>query len=152
MRDDVLARRMFIAGCFGLPWLWAVHSLYWYRKQRPNHVTDEDHQDALLATNSSSDTDGTSRSTCILCQQCFNIMYDCLYPLFLFSLDVSLLFRVCRGCTRFKIARSDKGRGTKVGQEKLLRLDCGVYGMGPVDYNVSHFCRQISVKLVCPIG
>jgi hypothetical protein len=59
MRDDVLAKRMFIAGCFGLPFLWTVHSLYWYRKQHPNHASDEDHQDALLANNSSSDADGT---------------------------------------------------------------------------------------------
>lgn len=58
MRDDILAKRMFLAGCFGLPWLWAVHSLYWYRKQRPNHVGDDDHQDALLANDSSSESDG----------------------------------------------------------------------------------------------
>lgn len=71
MRDDVLAKRMFIVGCFGLPFLWTVHSLYWYRKQHPNHSTDEGHQDALLANNSSSDTDGTR----IRCKQCLNILY-----------------------------------------------------------------------------
>jgi hypothetical protein len=67
MRDDILAKRMFLAGCFGLPWLWAVHSLYWYRKQQPNHAHDDDHQDALLATPSSSDTDGMSFRFFIKC-------------------------------------------------------------------------------------
>ena len=28
MRSDVLSKRLFLAGCFGLPWLWIVHVLY----------------------------------------------------------------------------------------------------------------------------
>ena len=66
MREDVLAKRMFLAGCLGLPWLWAVHTLYWYRKQHPNPLIDDDHQDALLANNSSSDTDGKSFSVRVM--------------------------------------------------------------------------------------
>ena len=62
MREDVLAKRMFFAGCLGLPWLWTVHSLYWYRKQQPDHQTEDDNQDALLANDDSSmDADGTWR-------------------------------------------------------------------------------------------
>ena len=29
MRTDLLSKRLFQAGCFGLPWLWIVHVLYW---------------------------------------------------------------------------------------------------------------------------
>lgn len=32
MREDILAKRMFLAGCFFLPWLWAVNVLYFRRK------------------------------------------------------------------------------------------------------------------------
>jgi hypothetical protein len=28
MRSDLLSQRIFLAGCFGLPWLWIVHILY----------------------------------------------------------------------------------------------------------------------------
>lgn len=28
MRSDLLSKRLFIAGSFGLPWLWIVHVLY----------------------------------------------------------------------------------------------------------------------------
>eukprot|EP00543_Licmophora_paradoxa_P009278 CAMPEP_0202470868 /NCGR_PEP_ID=MMETSP1360-20130828/82850_1 /ASSEMBLY_ACC=CAM_ASM_000848 /TAXON_ID=515479 /ORGANISM="Licmophora paradoxa, Strain CCMP2313" /LENGTH=130 /DNA_ID=CAMNT_0049096717 /DNA_START=54 /DNA_END=443 /DNA_ORIENTATION=+ len=34
MREDILAKRLFMVGCFGLPWLWAVHILYFFRKQK----------------------------------------------------------------------------------------------------------------------
>lgn len=43
MRTDLLSKRMFTAGCFGLPWLWIVHSLYWRNNQSP-----EDEQEGLL--------------------------------------------------------------------------------------------------------
>ena len=33
MRTDLLSKRLFAAGCLGLPWLWIVHVLYW----RGNH-------------------------------------------------------------------------------------------------------------------
>ena len=29
MRTDLLSKRIFSVGCFGLPWLWVVHVLYW---------------------------------------------------------------------------------------------------------------------------
>lgn len=29
MRTDLLSKRIFMAGWFGLPWLWIVHVLYW---------------------------------------------------------------------------------------------------------------------------
>lgn len=28
MRSDLLSKRIFMAGCFGLPWLWIVHLMY----------------------------------------------------------------------------------------------------------------------------
>jgi hypothetical protein len=34
LRDDELSRRMFYVGCFGLPWLWIVHTIFWYGKQK----------------------------------------------------------------------------------------------------------------------
>jgi hypothetical protein len=34
LRADELSRRMFLGGLLGLPWLWIVHTLYWYGKQR----------------------------------------------------------------------------------------------------------------------
>lgn len=36
MRSDLLSKRIFIAGCFGLPWLWIVHILYWNSNQEKN--------------------------------------------------------------------------------------------------------------------
>jgi hypothetical protein len=34
LRDDELSRGMFYVGCFGLPWLWIVHTIFWYEKQK----------------------------------------------------------------------------------------------------------------------
>jgi hypothetical protein len=34
LRDDEISKRIFYAGCLGLPWLWIVHTLGWYGKQR----------------------------------------------------------------------------------------------------------------------
>ena len=31
MRSDLLSKRVFYAGCFGLPWLWTVHALYHWK-------------------------------------------------------------------------------------------------------------------------
>ena len=31
MRSDLLSKRVFYAGCFGLPWLWTVHVLYHWK-------------------------------------------------------------------------------------------------------------------------
>jgi len=28
MRSDLLSKRLFAAGCLGLPWLWTVHVMY----------------------------------------------------------------------------------------------------------------------------
>ena len=33
MRTDLLSKRLFTAGCFGLPWMWIVHVLYWRGNQ-----------------------------------------------------------------------------------------------------------------------
>ena len=41
MRADVLSKRLFLAGCFGLPWLWCVHVMYWYSKERANKARGE---------------------------------------------------------------------------------------------------------------
>jgi hypothetical protein len=40
----MLSKRIFTAGCFGLPWLWIVHVFYW----RNNAGTTEDEQEGLL--------------------------------------------------------------------------------------------------------
>eukprot|EP01083_Nonionella_stella_P265052 898351_1 len=37
MRSDLLSKRMFLGGCFGLPWLWIVHIFYF----RGNQESDE---------------------------------------------------------------------------------------------------------------
>ena len=31
MRSDVLSKRLFYVGCFGLPWLWTVHVLHHWK-------------------------------------------------------------------------------------------------------------------------
>ena len=36
LRDDELSEKYFYAGCFGLPWLWIVHTLNYSAKQRNN--------------------------------------------------------------------------------------------------------------------
>ncbi|GKY96633.1 hypothetical protein MPSEU_000622900 [Mayamaea pseudoterrestris] len=45
MRTDLLSKRIFTAGCFGLPWLWIVHAWYWR-----NHVEspEDEQQQGLL--------------------------------------------------------------------------------------------------------
>jgi hypothetical protein len=44
LRDDEISKRIFYAGCLGLPWLWIVHTLGWYDKQRGEDqgLLDED--------------------------------------------------------------------------------------------------------------
>jgi len=34
LRDDELSRRIYYGGLAGLPWLWIVHTVYYYGKQR----------------------------------------------------------------------------------------------------------------------
>ena len=38
---DVISKRMFYGGCFALPWLWIVHTLHWYGKNRSNNNTEQ---------------------------------------------------------------------------------------------------------------
>ena len=54
MRADILSKRLFLAGCFGLPWLWCVHVMYWYIKssKSPTANPEEDHVEALLNADS----------------------------------------------------------------------------------------------------
>ena len=54
MRADVLSKRLFLAGCFGLPWLWCVHVMYWYIKSSKSTTEnpEEDHVEALLNADS----------------------------------------------------------------------------------------------------
>ena len=46
MRADQLSRRMFYAGCAGLPWLWIVHTLYFFNKIGNEHISEQ--RNALL--------------------------------------------------------------------------------------------------------
>jgi hypothetical protein len=34
LRDDELSKRFYYGGMFGLPWLWIVHAIHFYGKQR----------------------------------------------------------------------------------------------------------------------
>jgi len=34
LRDDELSRRFYYGGLIGLPWLWTVHTIHYYGKQR----------------------------------------------------------------------------------------------------------------------
>jgi len=34
LRDDELSKRFYYGGLFGLPWLWIVHAIHFYGKQR----------------------------------------------------------------------------------------------------------------------
>lgn len=34
LQDDELSRRYYLCGFAALPWLWIVHTLHWYGKQR----------------------------------------------------------------------------------------------------------------------
>jgi hypothetical protein len=38
LRDDELSKRLFYVGCFGLPWLWIVHTFWWYGQQQAADV------------------------------------------------------------------------------------------------------------------
>lgn len=37
--EEVLARRYFLGGCFGLPWLWVVNCAYFYPKLKEGTVS-----------------------------------------------------------------------------------------------------------------
>ena len=41
MRSDLLSKRIFIAGCLGLPWLWTVHALYHWKGCRSGSEEEE---------------------------------------------------------------------------------------------------------------
>lgn len=47
MRTDLLSKRIFTLGCFGLPWLWICHVLYW-RNGKPNTEDASDNDEALV--------------------------------------------------------------------------------------------------------
>ena len=47
MRTDLLSKRMFTAGCFGLPWLWICHAWYWHGKKNGTEG-EEDNENALI--------------------------------------------------------------------------------------------------------
>ena len=55
MRTDLLSKRLFTAGCFGLPWLWIVHILYWrgYQEEQNQGILNPDdrklHAEILLS-------------------------------------------------------------------------------------------------------
>ncbi|MGK3737412.1 MAG: hypothetical protein ACI8RD_007033 [Bacillariaceae sp.] len=34
LKDDELSRRFYFGGLIGLPWLWIVHAIHYYGKQR----------------------------------------------------------------------------------------------------------------------
>lgn len=44
MRSDLLSKRIFFAGCFGLPWLWVVHVLF----HASNHEEDNEQQQGIV--------------------------------------------------------------------------------------------------------
>jgi len=46
MREDKLAKMLFFVGCAGLPWLWAVHIMYFVGKQR--QATASNNEEGLL--------------------------------------------------------------------------------------------------------
>lgn len=50
MRTDILSKRLFQAGCFGLPWLWIVHVLYWRgsRQESTEAILNPDDREYLL--------------------------------------------------------------------------------------------------------
>mmetsp|Transcript_14471 Transcript_14471/g.21330 ORF Transcript_14471/g.21330 Transcript_14471/m.21330 type:complete len:140 (+) Transcript_14471:2-421(+) len=70
MRDDKLARLLFFVGCAGLPWLWAVHLMYYLEKKRKRAAGEDDEsnndQDALLNGESSSDSEDDAPAEQIL--------------------------------------------------------------------------------------
>jgi len=49
MRSDLLSKRLFAAGCLGLPWLWTVHVLYHWKPKGSSGEDDQDeHNEGLL--------------------------------------------------------------------------------------------------------
>jgi hypothetical protein len=50
MRSDLLSKRLFFAGCLGLPWLWIVHILYWRSNEESNDqgILNPDDRKCLL--------------------------------------------------------------------------------------------------------
>jgi hypothetical protein len=46
MRSDLISKRLFTAGCFGLPWLWTVHCLYHWKGSGAGD--DQENDEALL--------------------------------------------------------------------------------------------------------
>mmetsp|Transcript_27773 Transcript_27773/g.46078 ORF Transcript_27773/g.46078 Transcript_27773/m.46078 type:complete len:130 (-) Transcript_27773:180-569(-) len=51
MRADKLAKLLFGIGCLGLPWLWAVHLMFWFGKQRRRALGEDDDDTAQQQQN-----------------------------------------------------------------------------------------------------
>ena len=47
LENDELSRRYFYGGLLGLPWLWIVHTLNWYGKQRDSNIDPPDNRKYL---------------------------------------------------------------------------------------------------------
>jgi hypothetical protein len=70
MRSDLLSKRIFIAGCFGLPWLWTVHCLYHWKGtgicSPPSSESDPADNDEATTTNPD------DRTLPLRCCDCFH--------------------------------------------------------------------------------
>lgn len=44
-KDDEISRRIFYGGMFALPWLWIVHTLGWYSKQKVERDDEDDNRE-----------------------------------------------------------------------------------------------------------
>lgn len=50
-KADEVSRRVFYGGMFGLPWLWIVHTLGWYSKQKVEGDEEDDNREYFALYN-----------------------------------------------------------------------------------------------------
>ena len=48
MRSDLLSKRLFAAGCLGLPWLWTVHVMYHWKDGGGGEDGEQENNEGLL--------------------------------------------------------------------------------------------------------
>lgn len=59
LRDDELSKRFYYGGMFGLPWLWIVHAIHFYGKQRNIEAQSMLREEHNIADPSQSELDET---------------------------------------------------------------------------------------------
>ena len=91
LRDDELSKRFYYGGMFGLPWLWIVHAIHFYGKQRNIEA-----QSMLREENNISGKDITRRDEHCASLSLWNTLFYTPIPLYIASWSLMTFFLYAR--------------------------------------------------------